>query len=168
MDAVFASIWSYRLARCVLAGLFLVAGGLKLSDPGAFASTIKAFAILPRHYVDAAALAIPLVEVAAAVGLLCDVKGSLAVITGMLLSFMGVLVYAISIGLDVDCGCYGPGDPEGELFHSLWTSLYRDLGMLGLAAFIYLWRMAFSPALLKPLARFQKSPTSKENYSCAR
>lgn len=168
MGAGPASVWSYRLARYALAGLFLVAGGVKLGDQAAFAATIKAFAILPREYADMAALVIPLTEVAAAIGLLCDVKGSLAVITGLLLGFMGVLVYAISIGLDVDCGCYGPGDPEGELFHSLWTSLYRDLGMLALAVFIYFWRMAFSPSLLRPLALFKKSSTAKENYSCAR
>jgi len=166
--AVLASAWSYRVARCVLAGLFLVAGALKLSDPAAFAATIKAFAILPGEYVDFASLAIPLAEVAAAVGLLCDVKGSLAVITVMLLGFMSVLVYAISIGLDVDCGCYGPGDPEGELFHSLWTSLYRDLGMLALSAFIYFWRLAFSPTLINPLDLIRKSPTAKEDYSCVR
>jgi len=167
--AVLASVWTYRLARYVLAGLFLAAGRIKLSDPAAFAATIKAFAILPGEYLESAALAIPLLEVAAALGLLCDVKGSLAAIVGLLFLFMGVLVYAISIGLDVDCGCYGPGDPEGELFHSLWTSLYRDLGMLALAVFLYFWRLAFSPGLLRLTALFRKaSSTAKEDFSCVR
>jgi hypothetical protein len=44
------------------------------------------------------------------------------------------------MGLDVDCGCFGPEDPEAEAFHGLRLSLYRDLAMMAGVFFIYGWR----------------------------
>ena len=40
--------------------------------------------------------------------------------------FMAILGYGISMGLDVDCGCFGPEDPESKAFHGLRAALYRD------------------------------------------
>jgi len=51
-----------------------------------------------------------------------------------------MLGYGIWIGLDVDCGCFGPEDPESEAFHSLKISLWRDLIMFAGVAFLYGWR----------------------------
>ncbi len=167
--SVLADARTYRLARLVLAGFFLLAGVIKLADPPAFAATIKAFAILPGEFVGFASYVIPLLEIAAAVGLIWDVKGSLSIIVGLLGVFIGVLVYAIRLGLDIDCGCYGPGDPEGEAFHSIWSSLYRDLFLAGLAAFIAFWRLARKPRLRSAWAIVAKrSATRKEDCSCAR
>jgi hypothetical protein len=70
-------------------------------------------------------------EVTAGIGLLFDIRGSLALIAGLLLLFMVVLGYGIWMGLDVDCGCFGPEDPEAEAFHGLRLSLFRDLVMMG-------------------------------------
>jgi hypothetical protein len=40
----------------------------------------------------------------------------------------------------VDCGCFGPEDPEAEAFHGLRQSLYRDLAIMAGVFFIYGWR----------------------------
>jgi hypothetical protein len=53
---------------------------------------------------------------------------------------MAVLSYGIWMGLDVDCGCFGPEDLEAKAFHGLKGSLLRDLVMLAGIAFIYGWR----------------------------
>ena len=50
---------------------------------------------------------------------------------------MAVLGYGIWMGLDVDCGCFGPEDPEAEAFHGLRLSLFRDLVMMAGVIFIY-------------------------------
>jgi hypothetical protein len=52
------------------------------------------------------------------------------------------------MGLDVDCGCFGPEDPEAEAFHGLRLSLFRDLVMMAGVVFIYGWRRyrAIQPA----------------------
>jgi hypothetical protein len=54
--------------------------------------------------------------------------------------FIAVLAYGLWMGLDVDCGCFGPEDPEAEAFHALRLSFYRDLLMLTGVGFMYGWR----------------------------
>jgi len=48
--------------------------------------------------------------------------------------------YGLELGLDVDCGCFGPGDPEGRAYHSLRPALYRDTIMLAGIGYLFLWR----------------------------
>jgi hypothetical protein len=83
------------------------------------------------------AIGLPVLEILAAIGLLFDVRGSLATITGLLILFLAVLGYGVWLGLDIDCGCFGQGDPEVE---GLRPALYRDLVMLAGVAYLYLWR----------------------------
>lgn len=126
--------------RLALGILFIWAAVLKFMDLETFAKTIAAFGLLPKPLVVWAALGLPLLELIAALGLIFDVRGSLAVIAGLLVMFSLVLAYGLWLGLDIDCGCYGPGDPEGEAFASLKSSLYRDLAMLVGVFYMYWWR----------------------------
>ena len=132
--------WMYRLARLSLGTVFIVAGGMKLGAPETFSVLIEAYGIVPENLLIPVAVALPALEVAAGIGLLFDVEGSLATIAGLTILFIGILGYGIWMGLDVDCGCFGPQDPEAKAFHGLWQSLYRDLAMLAAIAFIYGWR----------------------------
>ena len=79
-------------------------------------------------------------EVVAAIGLLADIRGSLAVISGLMAVFIAILVYGIRMGLDVDCGCFGPDDIESRAYHGLKAALHRDLVMAAGIGFLYLWR----------------------------
>lgn len=132
--------WTYRLTRWGIGGVFIYAGILKLLAPKTFAVLIEAYGIMPDPLLLPMASCIAFLEVAAGVGLLFDVKGSLSVIAGLLLLFVAILAYGLWMGLDVDCGCFGPGDPEMEAFHGLLDALYRDLFMLASVIFIYGWR----------------------------
>lgn len=138
------SLWLYRLVRWALAGLFIWAGALKLADPPAFAVIISDFGLVPGWSVMPLALALPVVEVAAALGLVFDLRGSLAVISLLLAMFIAILGYAIWLGLDIDCGCFGPEDPEARAYSSLRTSLYRDLAMAAGIFFLYWWRWQYA------------------------
>ena len=80
-------------------------------------------------------------EVAAGFGLLMDIRGSLTIITGLLILFLAVLSYGIRMGLDIDCGCFGPQDPESKAFHGLWAALIRDMFMM--LAIFYLYYRRF-------------------------
>jgi uncharacterized membrane protein YphA (DoxX/SURF4 family) len=140
LTRVLISIWSYRAVRFVLGILFMWAAVLKLMDPELFSKTIIAFGLVPKPLAPWVALALPMLEIVAALGLILDLRGSLAIITGLLVMFCLVLLYGMWLGLDIDCGCYGPGDPEGEAFASLRISLYRDLAMLAGAFYLYCWR----------------------------
>ena len=140
LPTILASIHAYRIARWTLAAAFIAAGALKFADVHAFALTIKAFAILPSDAVDVVAWVLPVIEIAGGLALAVDAPGGLTIIGGLLLVFVGVVANAIRQGLDIDCGCYGPGDPEGEVYHGLWSTLWRDTFMLAGVAYCLAWR----------------------------
>ncbi len=139
VDALFSS-WLYFLVRLAFSVIFFWSGLTKLLDPVSFAVVVDAFGLMPESWVMPAAVGLSILEIAAAAGLLLDVRGSLTLASGMLVLFMAVLAYGLWLGLDVDCGCFGPGDPEGKAFHGLRPALYRDLVMMAGIFYLYLWR----------------------------
>jgi hypothetical protein len=64
-------------------------------------------------------------------------RGSLGVITGLLVFFLLLLGYALWLGLDVDCGCLGPRDPEGLAYAGIRPAFYRDWILLAGVAGLY-------------------------------
>ncbi|MBW1981273.1 MAG: DoxX family protein [Deltaproteobacteria bacterium] len=134
------SNWLYKLCRWVLAGVFIYAGFSKLVEPGAFAALLEAYGVVPASLLLPVAIFLPALEVAAGLGLVFDIEGSLALIAGLLGLFVSMLIYAIWIGLDVDCGCFGSEELTAAALHSLRPALYRDLFMLADVVFLYVWR----------------------------
>ena len=130
--------WIDRLSRWLIAAVFLFAAVPKLLDVKAFAEIVNAYAVLPGYLVLPAAIAIPIVEVVLAAGLILgrwqSTLGSLL----LLGFFIFLLGYSIHVGLDIDCGCFGPEDPEYSAFHGLRSALWRDLAML-VPLFYSLW-----------------------------
>ena len=125
----FFSAWPYRLLRMGLGGVFLWSGIDKLINPLSFALLIEAYGIIPETWVMPLAYGLPALEILAGLGLLIDVKGSLATITALLVLFLAILGYGIHLGLDIDCGCFGPQD-----------LVYRDMAMMAGIAYLYVWR----------------------------
>ena len=134
--------WTYRTLRWGLGAIFIYAGGTKLVAPEIFAVLIEAYGIVPDALLMPVAIVLPLMEVIAGIGLLFDIRGSLAIFTTLLVLFIAILAFGIIIGLDVDCGCFGPQDPEAEAFHGLKLSLYRDLVLLAGVVLLYAIRRA--------------------------
>jgi len=135
------SFWLYQVIRVLLGLLFFYSGVTKILHPGDFALVIEAYGLIPDFLVMPAAISLPLLEIMAALGLLKELKGSLSIITGLVILFMGVLGYGIYLGLDIDCGCFGPGDPEGEVFHSLRDALYKNFFLIGGIIYLYWYRI---------------------------
>ena len=130
----------YNLLRWTLGTIFIYSGATKLLGPQTFAVLIEAYGLVPPALLMPVAVFLPAIEVLAGIGLLVDIRGSLAVMTGLLLLFVAILGYGIHMGLDVDCGCFGPEDPEADAFHGLRAALFRDLAMLAAIVFLYAWR----------------------------
>ena len=141
MDKIVFSIWPYRGVRTILAIVFLWSGVVKILDPDSFAIILEAFNLLPNAWIMPVAVGLPALEILAAIGLLFDFRGSLLVVTGLLILFLAILSYGIWLGLDIDCGCFGPGDPEGEAYKGLRPALYRDILLLAGVAYLYVWRV---------------------------
>lgn len=119
--------WLDRLSRWFLAAVFLYAAVPKLADPVMFAAIIGAYGLLPEFLLLPAAVVLPLAELAAAVLLLCGRREGLWMTAVVMLLFLAVLGYGIRLGLDIDCGCFGPEDPEHAAFSGLRTAFVRDL-----------------------------------------
>ena len=130
----------YAGVRWLLALLFLYAGATKLADPDGFGRIIADFGLLPDSLIAPMAVILPAVEVAAALGLLLDLRGALGLVVALLLLFIAVLAYGIRLGLDVDCGCFGPEDPEAQAYGNLSGALVRDFFMVLGGAYLYWWR----------------------------
>lgn len=144
---IFSLSWPYRMVRFGLAALFIYGGVVKLLDPKAFARVISAYDLVPEVLLPFVAIGLPLVETLAGIGLLFDIRGSLAVISSLLGMFVFVLGYGILNDLNVDCGCFGAEELAQQ--DSLRQAFYRDLFLAGfIIPFLYLCRRARSHTLL--------------------
>ena len=137
-------LWSYRIIRFALSAVFFWSGVSKLFSPESFAVIIEAYGLIPEGLIMPMSIGLPALEVILAMGLLVDIRGSLMGTTVILFLFMAILGYGIHLGLDVDCGCFGPEDPEADAFHGLRSALYRDLVMVGAILYLYVWRFVRS------------------------
>lgn len=127
---------SFLCIRWILALVFLYSGVIKLIDPPRFAQIIAGFGLVPPLLLMPTALLLPAVEMIAGIGLLFNKRGSLATITMMLVLFMAVLTYGIYLGLDIDCGCFGPEDPE-QAYKGLKKALLRDTVLMAAVMSLY-------------------------------
>ncbi|MFH0783945.1 MAG: MauE/DoxX family redox-associated membrane protein [Pseudomonadota bacterium] len=123
-------LWVDRSARWSISFIFIFAAVPKLLNVSQFAATIDAFSILSPALILPVAIILPVVEIVLAVGLLFNGWKSKVGSGVLLLMFIMLLSYSISVGLDIDCGCFGPEDPEYSAFHGLRTALMRDIVML--------------------------------------
>jgi uncharacterized membrane protein YphA (DoxX/SURF4 family) len=115
------------IMRTAIGALFVASGALKLVDPAAFAWNIYQYGLVPRPLIDPIAVGLPIIEVAAGAGLVLNRRWSYAAVGGMLMVFMVMLGYAIINGLNVDCGCFGSGEPGPE---GLRNAFLRDALMV--------------------------------------
>ena len=124
------------IARVVLAAVFGVAGVAKLADRTGSRSSLTQFGV-PAFVVPAAALLLPLAELACAVALLraswawWGAAGALA----LLLLFVVAIAVNMMQGRTPDCHCFGQlhSSPVG------WSTLFRNLVLAGIAG-VVLWQ----------------------------
>lgn len=104
--------WLVLPVRVFLGALFVMAGVLKVSDPQAFAFSIKAFKILPDHLALLATFVLPWLEMICGVLLIGGVWTRAAALVGIgqLALFIGGIISVLQRGLNVKCGCFGKYD----------------------------------------------------------
>ncbi len=113
--------------RLVLGVIFLHAAWTKLSQPWAlFAMAIDGYRLLPQWAVIAAARTLPWAELLLGLWLISGkwLRISAPAASLLLLSFFAILVRAYAKGMQIDCGCFGSGDPISPL------TLARDGSLL--------------------------------------
>jgi uncharacterized membrane protein YphA (DoxX/SURF4 family) len=128
-------------ARLVLAGVFLVAGGLKVVDPQTAVQAVRAYQLLPPVLESAVGWGLPFLEIALglllAAGLFTRVAAAAAGV--LLVVFIAGVASAAARGLSIDCGCFGGGGPVAPGETAYAGEILRDLGLLVLAAWL-VWR----------------------------
>lgn len=115
------------VARWLLAIVFFGASIPKMLSPNSFAEVIGAYGLVPEMFLFPLALVMCWGEFFTAVGLLLNQRWALLSTLIFMLIFIAVLSYGIYLGLDIDCGCFGPEDPEHKAFSGLRLALGRDL-----------------------------------------
>jgi len=141
MKGFLASKPLYVALRLVVGLLFVYAGALKLMDTNTFAVSIDAYGLVPWWVAKKLSYVLPMIEILAGIGTILDIRGALGMIVAQLLVFMAVLAYAHHLGLDVDCGCFGPS--EGDAVHSgPGEALIRDMLLFGACLAMYWQRRA--------------------------
>src|ERR1700687_6358891 len=99
------------MAEAAAAAIFVASGALKFYDLETFRGAVTNYRLLPEWLAPPVAWVVPVVESAAALGLLLiPIRASSAlVLIGLLGLFTGAIVINLARGrTDIDCGCFGP------------------------------------------------------------
>ena len=121
--------------RFAVVVVLLAAAIPKLFNISDFAAIINAYEMLPKFAVSPMAIFLPVAELVLAICLICKVRISAYLTIILLLFFITILSFAIFQGLDIDCGCFGPEDPEHRAFQGLRVAIVRDVVMIALLSY---------------------------------
>ena len=143
-----ASLWTYRVVRLLISGIFILAGISKLMHLDIFVMIIELYVLdspvpIPTSWLQPAAFFLSILEIITGIGLLFDLPLFLSLLTGQLFFFIGILTYGIATGLDVDCGCFIIDDPDKPIHSGLRSALIRDFLMILAVLYLYWWRWQY-------------------------
>lgn len=130
--------WFGLLARLVVGGVWIVAGALKLTDPGSSVQAVQAYELLPTSAVETVGYLLPALEVVVGLALVLGVltRGAAALSTVLFVAFIIGIASVWARGMEIDCGCFGGGgaSPDGSSDYP-WE-IARDSGLLLLSGFL--------------------------------
>lgn len=111
--------------RLIMGAVFITAAVDKIIYPAAFAEVIFNYQLLPDFLVNFAAIILPWLEFILGLALMTGLwlPGAVVLVDALLLAFLGALVFNVSRGLNIHCGCFSmaaTGEPS-----TLWY-LFRD------------------------------------------
>lgn len=126
----------YHGARISLGLVFIYASIDKIIHPQAFAQAVFNYQILPDTLINLTALVLPWLELVLGGCLIFNrwMPGAVTISTGLLLIFMGAIVFNLSRGLDISCGCFSSSPDEGPM--NILT-LIRDASFLIPAFYLF-------------------------------
>ncbi len=119
--------------RIVLGVIFVYAAWVKLHEPWAmFAIAIDSYQILPQWAVELVARVLPWGELVLGLLLIAGVWRSVSTPAASLLLvvFLSLMVRAMAKGMQIECGCFGSGEPLS------WITLMRDGALLASSLFV--------------------------------
>lgn len=133
--------WVGLAARLVAGGVWIVAGGLKITEPDASIAAVRAYQLLPSSLAEIVGLALPAVELVVGLALVLGVFARGAAVISALL-FAAFIVGIASVwarGIEIDCGCFGGGGFDPDAASKYPVDIARDLALLAASAWL-VWR----------------------------
>lgn len=100
-------VWALS-ARLILGAVFMYASIDKIAHPAAFAEAVYNYQILPGFLINPTALVLPWLELVLGIFLVLGLfrEGSVLIVTGLMVVFLGAMVFNLARGLDIHCGCF--------------------------------------------------------------
>ena len=135
--------WLTVRMQIALGAIFVAAAIPKIVDPPSFAHMIYNYRILPGGLVNASAIILPWVEIAAGLALILGVwvKAARNLIVAMLVAFIIAIAINLVRNNAIDCGCFdvsAAGKTHSERIADMRMVIFRDIGMLLMAGQIWL------------------------------
>jgi uncharacterized membrane protein YphA (DoxX/SURF4 family) len=130
--------WAGTVARLVTGIVWIVAGGLKLTDPYASVEAVRAYDLLPESVVPTVGHLLPVVEVVLGALLVLGLltRGAAVVSALLLAAFIVGIASVWARGLSIECGCFGGGGAKEGADAAYPWEIARDAGLLLLSLFL--------------------------------
>ena len=130
------------IARLILGVIFIYASIDKIIHPAAFAEAIYNYQILPDSLINLTAIVLPWLELILGFFLIIGLfrAGSACMVTVLLVIFLGAMVFNLTRGLDIHCGCFSAGTDGTGNAPVVWY-VFRDA--LFLLPALYLFYQTF-------------------------
>jgi len=108
--------------RLVVGGVFIYASLDKLAHPGAFATAISHYRLVPFSLLHASAHLLPVTEMVVGLALVLGIwrRGAALVAAFLTTVFMAAITSALVRGLDISCGCFNTDGGHGVGLDLLW------------------------------------------------
>lgn len=130
--------WAGLVARLVVGGVWIWAGVIKLPDPEASVTAVRAYQLLPPGLADGVGRVLPMLEVVVGACLILGLVTRISAAVSALLQIAFIIGIASvwSRGIAISCGCFGDGGPDPDAFSKYPWEIARDTGLLILSLFV--------------------------------
>lgn len=107
----------YHSARLVLGAVFIYASLDKQCNPWAFSQAVYNYQVLPDALINLTALILPWLELILGFCLILErwMMGASSLVAVLMAIFMGLIVFNLARGLDINCGCFSTKPEEGPM-----------------------------------------------------
>ncbi len=120
----------------ILGCIFIAASIPKILHPGEFAEIVFNYQILPGRLINLFAIVLPWLEFVTGIMLVFGIwaKGAVIIVNLLLLTFVTVMAYDLTRGLDVSCGCFSTNINAGP---ANFLYLVRDIVFSIMGIFLF-------------------------------
>jgi uncharacterized membrane protein YphA (DoxX/SURF4 family) len=136
MNKIFENQYILLIARLILGYIFISYGIGKISSPDKFANEIANYSLMPEFSLNIIALLLPWAELVAGLLIIFGirVKAGSAIVGVMLLIFIFAVIWAMALGLDINCGCSSTNPQKIGL-----PKLIENFGLFMLSFLLYVF-----------------------------